>query len=144
MAKVRVVTDSAAELRPEVADALGITVVPMVIRFGDEEFRDGLDMSAAEFYRRVEHSNVMPVGQPPSFRSFQDVYSRLSEITDQVISIHCSSRLNRSYHVATAAAEAFLEDVRLQLWTPHPFLWGKGSWFGQPQRQPAKASHWTA
>jgi len=108
MARVRVVTDSAAELRPEVAEALGITVVPMVIRFGDEELRDGIDISAGEFYRRLEHSNLMPLGQPPSFRSFQEVYGRLSETTDQIISIHSSSRLNRSYHVANAAAEAFL------------------------------------
>ena len=108
MAKVRVVTDSAAELTPEVAEALGIMVVPMTIRFGDEELRDEVDISTEEFYRRLEVSGLMPVATPPSFRAFQDVYARLSQTTDQIISIHVSARLSRSYHVATAAAEAFL------------------------------------
>ncbi len=108
MAKVRVVTDSAAELTPEAAESLGITVVPMNIRFGDDELKDGLDLSAANFYRRLEHTRVMPVTTPPSFRAFQEVYARLGQTTDQIISIHVSSRLSRSYHVATAAAEAFL------------------------------------
>jgi len=80
----------------------------MGIRFGDEEFRDGIDMTYEEFYRRLEYSNVMPTAVPPSFRSFQDAYSELSETTDQIISIHVSSKLNRTYHMATAAAEAFL------------------------------------
>src|SRR5512137_2117171 len=108
MAKVRVVTDSAAEVTPELAEALGVTVVPMNIRFGDEELGDGIDLSLNEFYRRMERSHVMPVTTPPSFRAFQEVYARLGQTTDQIISIHVSSRLSRSYHVATAAAEAFL------------------------------------
>ena len=108
MGKVRVVTDSSAELTPEVAKELDITVVPMNIRFGDEEFRDGPDINTEEFFRRLEYSNIMPVAAPPSFRSFQEVYSQVSETTDQLISIHVSSRLNRTYHVANAAAEAFL------------------------------------
>ena len=108
MGKVRVVTDSSAELPPEVARELDIAIVPMYIRFGDEEFRDGIDITHEEFYRRLEYSNIMPVATPPSFRSFQETYSRLSETTDQIISIHISNRLNRVYHVANAAAEAFL------------------------------------
>jgi DegV family protein with EDD domain len=108
MGKVRVVTDSSAELTPEIASRLDITVVPMNIRFGDEEFREGIDINTEDFFRRLEYSNNMPIATPPSFRSFQEVYSQLSETTDQVISIHVSSRLNRAYHVAHAAAEAFL------------------------------------
>ncbi len=108
MAKVRVVTDSSAELPPETAKELGITVVPMGIRFGDEEFRDGIDITYEEFYRRLEYSHVMPIAVPPTFRSFQEAYSVLSDTTDQIISIHVSSKLHRTYHMATAAAEAFL------------------------------------
>lgn len=108
MARVRVVTDSSAELNPEVAKQLGITVIPMNIRFGDEEFRDGADISLEEFFRRLEYSNIMPVAAPPPFRAFQEIYADLSATTDQIISIHVSSQLNRAYHVAHAAAEAFL------------------------------------
>ena len=117
MAKVRVVTDSAAELEPEVADALGIVVVPMGIRFGDEEFRDGVDITPEHFHRRLEYSPVMPVAAPPSFRSFQEAYRDLSESTDRIISIHVSDRLSRTYNVANAAAEAFLGRCQ-PVWSP--------------------------
>jgi DegV family protein with EDD domain len=127
MAKVRVVTDSAAELAPEVAESLGITVVPMNIRFGDEELKDGLELSSADFYRRLEHSRVMPVTTPPSFRAFQDVYARLGQSTDQIISIHVSSRLSRSYHVATAAAEAFLGRCQVAVMDSESVSVGQGT-----------------
>ena len=127
MAKVRVVTDSAAELAPEVAESLGITVVPMNVRFGDEELRDGADLALPDFYRRLEHSRVMPVTTPPSFRAFQEVYARLGQTTDQIISIHVSSRLSRSYHVATAAAEAFLGRCQVAVMDSESISVGQGT-----------------
>lgn len=108
MARVRVVTDSSAELNPDIARELGITVIPMNIRFGDEEFQDGIDITTEEFHRRLEYSNTMPIATAPPFRAFQDAYAELSKTTDQIISIHVSSQLSRTYHVALAAAEAFL------------------------------------
>jgi DegV family protein with EDD domain len=108
MARVRVVTDSSAELTPEIANELDITILPMHIRFGDEEFQDGIDLTHEEFYRRLDYSGIMPVAMPPSFHSFQETYKRLSDTTDQIISIHVSSRLNRVCRMAGAAAEAFL------------------------------------
>ena len=127
MVKVRVVTDSAAELAPEVAEALGVTVVPMNVRFGDDELGDGVDLSPGEFYRRLEHSRVMPVTTPPSFRAFQDVYARLGQTTDQIISIHVSSRLSRSYHVATAAAGAFLGRYQVAVMDSESISVGQGT-----------------
>jgi DegV family protein with EDD domain len=127
MAKVRVVTDSAAELAPEVAESLGVTVVPMNVRFGDEELRDGADLALSDFYRRLERSRVMPVTTPPSFRAFQDVYARLGQSTDQIISIHVSSRLSRSYHVATAAAEAFLGRCQVAVMDSESISVGQGT-----------------
>jgi DegV family protein with EDD domain len=127
MAKVRVVTDSAAELTPELAESLGVTVVPMNVRFGDEELRDGVDFLPPDFYRRLEHSRVMPVTTPPSFRAFQEVYARLGQTTDQIISIHVSSRLSRSYHVATAAAEAFLGRCQVAVMDSESISVGQGT-----------------
>lgn len=127
MARVRVVTDSAAELPPEIIEELGISVVPMHIRFGDEELRDGTDISTDEYYRRVGRSRQMPVTAPPSFRAYQDVYSRLSQTTDQIISIHVSGRLSRSFHVATAAAEAFLGRCQVGVLDSESISVGQGS-----------------
>jgi len=126
MARVRVVTDSSAELNPEVARELGITVIPMNIRFGDEESRDRVDITSEEFYRRLEYSNTMPIAAPPAFRSFQDAYAELSQTTDQIISIHVSSQLNRTYHVASAAAEAFLGRCQISVLDSASISLGQG------------------
>jgi DegV family protein with EDD domain len=127
MAKVRVVTDSAAELSPEVIESLGITVVPMNVRFGDDEVKDGIDLSLPDFYRRLEHSPIMPTTTPPSFRAFQEVYAKLGQSTEQIISIHVSSRLSRSYHVATAAAEAFLGRCQVAVMDSESISVGQGT-----------------
>jgi DegV family protein with EDD domain len=127
MAKVRVVTDSAAELAPEVIESLGITVVPMNVRFGDDEVKDGIDLSLPDFYRRLEHSPIMPTTTPPSFRAFQEVYAKLGQSTEQIISIHVSSRLSRSYHVATAAAEAFLGRCQVAVMDSESISVGQGT-----------------
>jgi len=126
MARVRVVTDSAAELDPATAENLGITVIPMNLRFGDEEFRDRIDITLEEFHRRLEYSNIMPIATPPPFRSFQEAYADLSKTTDQIISIHVSSQLNRTYHVANAAAEAFLGRCQISVVDSASISMGQG------------------
>ena len=57
---VRVVTDSTADLSPEQAQELGITVVPMQVIFGEESFRDGIDLTSDEFFRRLKESDELP------------------------------------------------------------------------------------
>ena len=57
---VRVVTDSTAHLEPGTAEELGISIVPLNIHFGDEILRDGIDITAAEFFRRLDRSPEMP------------------------------------------------------------------------------------
>ena len=101
---VKVVTDSTAHLEPGVAEELGITIVPLNIHFGDEILRDGIDITAAEFFRWLDRSPEMPTSSPPSRNTFEGVYTELSKTTDEIISIHISSKLSQTCAVANAAA----------------------------------------
>jgi len=108
MGKVKVLTDSTADLPPKKVESLGITVVPLHIHFGSEVFRDGIDLTPREFFQRLHQSPFPPYASPPSEEEFHEAFRRLSEETDQVIAIHLSSRLNDTYKLACEVAESYL------------------------------------
>ena len=89
---VKIVTDSTSDISPEIADALGITVVPVYLRFGDEVYQDGVDISSAEFYRRLVTSPVHPATSQPPPQDFATVYSDCSKEAGAIISIHVSAK----------------------------------------------------
>ena len=74
MARIRVVTDSACDLSAEVAAEHGVTIVPLTIRFGAEEFVDGRDLSTEEFWARCKASDVLPETAAPSPGAFQEAF----------------------------------------------------------------------
>ena len=108
MGRVKVVTDSTAYLEAGVAKRLGITVVPLTVRLDDETFREGVDITAEEFFQKLDRSSAMPVAFPPSEEDFLAVYTKLSKTTDQIMSIHISSKLSETCDRAAAASQAFL------------------------------------
>jgi DegV family protein with EDD domain len=97
---VRIVTDSTSDLSPQVAKELGITVVPVYVRFGEKVYRDGVDISQDEFYQKLVGSPVHPSTSQPSPSDFADVYSKLSKETDEIVSIHLSSKVSGTYDSA--------------------------------------------
>jgi len=113
--RVKVVTDSTADLSPETAQRLGITVVPLNIHFGTETFRDGIDLTTREFFRKLHTSPLPPFTSPPSEESFYKAYAKLSRETDEAISIHISSRLSDTYRVASEVAESLLGQCRIMV-----------------------------
>jgi len=102
--RVSVVTDSTADLPPEVARELGITIVPAQVQFGREIFLDGLELSNEEFYRRLQTNRVLPKTSPPSVGAFSEVYSRLCEEADAIISIHVAANLSVTCDSARTAS----------------------------------------
>src|SRR4030067_2219401 len=94
---IKIVTDSTADLPPGLAEKLGITVVPVYLRFGDEVFRDRVDISEDEFYRRLINDPIHPSTTQPSPQDFTDVYKELSKEADGILSIHVSSKLSGTY-----------------------------------------------
>jgi DegV family protein with EDD domain len=102
---VRIVTDSTADLTPELTRGLGITVVPVYVRFGHESYRDGIDISREEFYKRLVTSPVHPTTSQPTPADFAQVYRELSRETDKIVSIHVSGKLSGTYNSALQGKE---------------------------------------
>ena len=100
---IKIVTDSTADLPPQLAEELGITMVPVYLRFGDEVFHDGVDISADEFYRRLKSDPVHPSTTQPTPQDFVDVYKRLAPKADGIISIHVSAKLSGTCNSALQA-----------------------------------------
>jgi DegV family protein with EDD domain len=120
LSSVHVVTDSTAQLEPELAEELGVTVVPLEISFGTQKFREGVDLTIEEFFRRVAHSPEMPTAAAPSVDEFLQVYATLNRSTDQILSLHVSSKLNQTCANARQASDHFLgrcEIIVLDSWT---------------------------
>ena len=105
---VRIVTDSACDLPRTTLDANDIDVVPLTIRFGEEEFTDGVDLSSAEFWKRCRTSPRLPETAAPAPGAFADAYARAeAEGCDGVVVITLSSALSATHQAAAVAADTF-------------------------------------
>jgi DegV family protein with EDD domain len=102
---VKIVTDSTADLPSQLAKEMGITVVPVYVRFGEEVYLDGVDMSEDEFYRRLEKTTVHPSTVQPGPQDFLEVYRKLSPKADGIVSIHVSAKLSGTCNSALMAKD---------------------------------------
>ena len=112
---VKIVTDSTSDLTPETASELGITVVPLNVHFGTETYRDGVDLKAEDFYRRLEQSKNLPTTSAPAPGTFAEVYDRLAKETDEILAITISSKLSATYKAAVDGKELMKSKARLEV-----------------------------
>ena len=112
---IKIVTDSTADLPPQLARELGITVVPVYVRFGDEVYRDRVDISEDEFYHRLLHDPIHPSTTQPSPQDFVDVYKDLAQEADGIISIHITSKLSGTYNSALNGKELVGEGCPIEV-----------------------------
>jgi len=103
---VRIVTDSTADLTPEQQRAAGITVVPLNVHFGDQVFRDHVDLTTDEFFRRLKASSQLPRTSQPSVGAFEAAYRKLLEGGDEIVSVHLSSKVSGTFNSALMAAQS--------------------------------------
>jgi len=102
---VKIVTDSSADLPAQLVQELGITVVPLYVRFGDEVYRMGVDINDDEFYQRLIHGSIHPTTIQPSPQDFTDAYQKLAQEADGIVSIHISSKLSGTCNSALQGKE---------------------------------------
>jgi len=112
---VKIVTDSVADIPPQVAEELGISIVPLYVRFGTELYRDGADLTADQFYDRLVHSNIVPVTSVPAPGNFAETYDRLAEETDEILVITLTSRLSATYEVASQSVGLMKKKCRVEV-----------------------------
>ncbi len=103
---VRIVTDSTADLTPEQQQAAGITVVPLNVHFDDQVFRDHVDLTTDEFFRRLKASPQLPRTSQPSVGVFEEAYRTLRQSGDEIVSVHLSSKVSGTYNSALMAAQS--------------------------------------
>ncbi|WP_379133513.1 DegV family protein [Paenibacillus sp. sgz500958] len=111
MNRTIIVTDSTSDIPPAMAEALNIEVVPLTLMFGDEAFRDNLDMTPEQFYERLPRSSQLPTTSQPSPVEYMNVYRNILERYPHspILSFHISSGLSGTYQSAVLA-KSMLED----------------------------------
>ena len=113
---VRIVTDSSCDLPQEMADALGITIVPLSVRFGDTEYIDRTTITTDEFWKKCAESAVLPETAAPSPGQFEKAFTDLADAgASAVVVIALSSSLSATMQSAEIAAKgvAGRVDVRI-------------------------------
>jgi DegV family protein with EDD domain len=112
---VRVVTDSTADLPPEVVQELRITVIPLPVLFGDEVYHDGIDLTSEEFFERLTTSPVLPTTSQPPVGAILETYRKLVAETDEIVSIHVSARGSGTCEAALQAAKSLGGSPRIEV-----------------------------
>ena len=116
MPSIHVVTDSACDLSPALAEERGARVVPLTIRFGTEELVDGVELSTKEFWDRVITGPHMPETSAPAPGAFQQAFLEAHEAgAESVVCITISSRLSATYQAACNAAEAVASTIPVRV-----------------------------
>jgi DegV family protein with EDD domain len=102
---IRIVTDSTAYLSPDVIERHEIRIVPLCVHFGDQEFREGVELSNEEFYARLAAAPELPTTSQPSAGDFYAVLKELADAGDEIVVLTISSKLSGTWNSAMAATE---------------------------------------
>lgn len=113
---IHIVTDSTSDLTPALLAELGaeVHVVPLTVHFGEEEYKDGVDLDTKGFYEKLKAGGEMPRTSQPSPAAFLDVYQKVANPGDVILSFHISSRLSGTHQSAVLAARQ-VEERRVEV-----------------------------
>tara|TARA_A100001037_G_scaffold40365_1_gene31430 strand:+ start:618 stop:1460 length:843 start_codon:yes stop_codon:yes gene_type:complete len=112
---IKIVTDSTSDLPENTAKQYGIEVVPLNIHFGDQVYKDGIDLTTEEFFDKLINGPEFPSTSQPSLGEFIDTYERIAEPGDDIISIHLSSKLSGTYNSAEQASKQLEGKINVHL-----------------------------
>ncbi|MFC1995448.1 DegV family protein [Chloroflexota bacterium] len=112
---IKIVTDSTADIPSALAKELGITVVPLYVRFGDKAYRDRVDITEDKFYQRLMNDPIHPSTSQPTPQDFANVYRELSQQADGIVSIHISSKLSGTCNSALQAKEMVATECSVEV-----------------------------
>ena len=112
---IKVVTDSTSDLPADVAESLGIEVVPLNIHFGSDVYKDRVNLMPDAFYDKLINGDVLPTTSQPSVGEFIDVYERLGSDADGIVSVHISEKLSGTMNSARLASQQANADCPIEV-----------------------------
>ena len=104
---IKILVDSACDLEQSDAQALGVSLLPLQIRFGEEEFLDGVTLSHRAFFEKLIETNTLPQTSQINEYRFEEAFSELTEDGSEVVAITLSSKLSGTHASAVKAAKKF-------------------------------------
>ncbi len=111
---IKIVTDSTAYLTEAMVRDHDLRVVPLCVHFGDQTFKEGVELSNGAFYTRLSQASVLPTTSQPSAGAFYEVFSELDQAGHEIVVITISSRLSGTWNSAMAARE-MLPEARISV-----------------------------
>ena len=103
--KVAVMTDSTAYIPESIRKQLDIHMVPLSVVFGDQSYREEIDMTTEQFYDKMREAKELPKTSQPSIGAITETFQKLAKEYDAVISIHLSSGISGTYSAVVSAGE---------------------------------------
>ena len=106
LSKIAILTDSASDITPDMIEGLDVTVIPIRLKIGENNYKDGVNLSKKEFWHKLLTEKVMPKTAQPSPAEFRDCYEELfNKGYEKIISLHISSKMSGTQQVAKVARE---------------------------------------
>ena len=113
---VKIVTDTLSDITGDLTDEIGVSVVPLYVRFGERMYRDRVDITSEEFYRRLVAESALPSTTQPTPNDFYQVYEKLAGETDEILVVTVSSKLSGTFQSASQAVSMMeSKDVRIKV-----------------------------
>ena len=112
---VKIVTDSTADLPPEIVEEYGITVVPLYVLFGEDMYRDGVDISKDEFFKKLVEDPVHPSTTQPTPQDFVEIYKKLEPAPDGILSIHIARLMSGTCNSADQAVQLLEKEDSIEV-----------------------------
>ena len=111
---VKIVTDSTADLPPDLAESLGSSVIPLNVHFGTDVFKDGIDIKPDEFYQRLTSGAQLPTTSQPNVGEFLSLYNDLAKSNEEIVSVHISDKLSGTLNSARQANDQYEVNTRIE------------------------------
>ena len=110
-----IITDSLSDITADMAERLGVTVVPLTVLFGHEAYLDRVTITPDQFYERLVHGPVWPTTTQPTPSAFASVYEKMADKTNEILVVTLSSKMSGTYQSATGAKPMVKKNCRIEV-----------------------------
>lgn len=126
MGKIQIVIDSMIDMPKDILQKYNIMVVPLTIIFGDKEYKDGVDLTNAQFYEKLLQSKDLPKTSQISPSTFMDIFNEALEEGREVLCINGSSKASGTYQSAVIAKGALVNKEAVEVFDTMALSFGAG------------------